>query len=196
MSEKTTFREWWAKNKKTVLIISGVVVATGIGIAAFKYRKVIFELAKKAAKLITESDKTIEGVATTVAVGATGASSAHGFEEVNPVKKEDIIHDAKEKNMPANEAKSHNSFDDSCPQTLNNELDEVISQLSSSKLRNNGLPYPVAGHFRKLGENRHPSLQKRQQAEAMGITLGDNITFVVPYHKNSHDLFVEEPQPV
>lgn len=68
------------------------------------------------------------------------------------------------------------------------EVAEVIEMETitdaAPKILNGGEPFTVRMHFRDLGENRHPSLEKIIAAQALGIELADNQTFVVEHTKN------------
>lgn len=55
---------------------------------------------------------------------------------------------------------------------------------ATPQILNGGEPFTVRMHFRDLGENRHPSFDKIIAAQALGIELADNQTFVVEYTKN------------
>ena len=74
-----------------------------------------------------------------------------------------------------------------------NEIDGYCST-NTDKVTNNGEPYDVSGHIRHLGESRYPSIFKRQEAEANGITLGEHDTLVDRYQKNVGHIDICEQQ--
>ena len=54
----------------------------------------------------------------------------------------------------------------------------------TTTLLNNSQPFEVKGFIRELPKNCSPSAEKRAQAAALGIILGDHQTLVDPYMKN------------
>lgn len=60
----------------------------------------------------------------------------------------------------------------------------LLPHIAVLSTANGGEPFTVRMHFRDLGENRHPSLEKIIAAQALGIELADNQTFVVEHTKN------------
>lgn len=165
------FSEWWAGHKDTVLIIGGVVLMVGVGFAAFKYRKLFAGLIKPASKLI--------------ATGAAAAPAVTVAVEISSVEKVDT--------RPAQEKEEVPDMEQETVDSDENEIDGYRSK-NTGKVINNGAPYDVSSHIRHLGDNRYPSVYKRQEAEANGITLGEHDTLVDQYQKNVELIDVCEPQ--
>lgn len=165
------FSEWWAEHKDTVLIIGGVVLVVGVGFAAFKYRKLIAGLIKPASKLI--------------ATGAAAAPAVTEAVEVRSAEKADT--------RPAEEKEENAAIENETVDSGENEI-EGYHSTNTDKVTNNGEPYDVSGHIRHLGESRYPSIFKRQEAEANGITLGEHDTLVDRYQKNVGHIDICEQQ--
>lgn len=56
----------------------------------------------------------------------------------------------------------------------------------TNTLLNNGQPFEVKGFIRELPKNCYPSAEKRAQAAALGIILGEHQTLVDSYMKNNN----------
>lgn len=65
------------------------------------------------------------------------------------------------------------------------ELETPPSTIAVQSLPiNNGLPYLIHQHPRRLPEGRHPSPAKLAEAAALGLELESNQTLVDAYYKN------------
>ena len=157
-NKNSKFREWLADHKNTVITIGGVVLVVGVGFAAFKYRKLIAGIIKPV-----------------MAAGTAAVPVASEAVKKRASEKEDLDPVAEKEETVAIEPETVDS--------VNCEVDEYNSE-DDNKVVNNGNPYDVSSHIRHLGENRYPSILKRQEAEAKGITLGEHDTIVNQYQKN------------
>lgn len=64
---------------------------------------------------------------------------------------------------------------------------EVLSQKPMEKQLplNGGMPFNVSSHIRNLPNGYCPSVEKLEEAKAMGITLGPHQTLIPCYQKNN-----------
>ena len=90
----------------------------------------------------------------------------------------------------ADETASNNQSD---IESVSEEIEDECCTENPEKIINNGEPFEVKGHIRNLGSNKHASAQKRQEAEEIGINLGEHETIVDPYSKNLQYVFIQEP---